>query len=297
MPNTSFPGQDDAIWIPSGRATLAVPQAFGPRILWFGVADGTNLLYLADESKLQLGGEGYRFYGGHRLWIAPESPARSMQPDNDPVTVTEVGGAFTFRSNVDKFGVQKSLEIMPLGSETYSVVHTVTNHSAYDLELAAWALTMMKSGTTVHFPQPEFERHVDRLTPNRPLVTWGYTKLGDPRWTWGDELASLRQDSTLGPVKIGTFLIQGYAAAESDGHLLVKTFSVSPGEAHTDLGCNFETFTNEDMIEIETLSPLVKLAPGEALVHVETWRLYMDTTLSGTDAERAKQLAELAAAI
>ncbi len=297
MPNTSFPGQDTAIWIPSGRATLAVPQAFGPRILWFGVAEGTNLLYLADESKLQLGGEGYRFYGGHRLWIAPESPARSMQPDNDPVTVVEANGAFSFSSAADKFGVQKTLSIRPLGEETYQVVHTVTNHSAYELELAAWSLSMMKAGTTVHFPQPPFERHVDRLTPNRPLVTWGYTKLGDPRWTWGDQLASLRQDEAMGPVKIGTFLIQGYAAAESEGHLLVKKFGVSPSAVHADMGCNFETFTNEDMIEIETLSPLVRLGTGESVTHSETWRLFVDTTLTGTDAERAALLAELAATI
>jgi hypothetical protein len=33
-------------------------------------------------------------------------------------------------------------------------------------------------------------------------------------------------------------------------------------------------FTNEDMLEVETLGPLVKLAPGQSVEHVERWELH-----------------------
>jgi hypothetical protein len=54
--------------------------------------------------------------------------------------------------------------------------------------------------------------------------------------------------------------------------LFLKRFDPAPGP-HPDLGCNAETFTNHEMLELETLSPLVSIAPGPAATHVERWRV------------------------
>jgi hypothetical protein len=38
-------------------------------------------------------------------------------------------------------------------------------------------------------------------------------------------------------------------------------------------------FTNADMLELETLGPLTKLAPGASVEHVERWTLYSGAQL------------------
>ena len=65
----------------------------GPRILHFGLAGCENELYLDPQDLGKSGGEEYRFYGGHRLWHAPEAIPRTSVPDNRPVQVEEAGGA------------------------------------------------------------------------------------------------------------------------------------------------------------------------------------------------------------
>ena len=56
----------------------------------------------------------------------------------------------------------------------------------------------------------------------------------------------------------------------------------------------YETFTRDDMLEIETLGPLTKLAPGEALEHIERWTLHRDIQLKDfTDEELDRVLAPL----
>jgi hypothetical protein len=52
----------------------------------------------------------------------------------------------------------------------------------------------------------------------------------------------------------------------------VKTYRPAPGP-HADLGCNTETFTNDLFLELETLSPLVRISPGGAAEHTERWSL------------------------
>jgi hypothetical protein len=43
---------------------------------------------------------------------------------------------------------------------------------------------------------------------------------------------------------------------------------------YPDFGCSFETFTNHEVLELETLGPLTRVAPGETVELVEDWGLY-----------------------
>lgn len=43
-----------------------------------------------------------------------------------------------------------------------------------------------------------------------------------------------------------------------------------------DWGCSTESYCNDKFIELETLAPITKIAPGETVSHVETWNLYKD---------------------
>jgi hypothetical protein len=44
---------------------------------------------------------------------------------------------------------------------------------------------------------------------------------------------------------------------------------------------NYETYTTDFMLEMETLSPLRMLQPGEAMEHMESWQLVPDVSYPG----------------
>ena len=74
----------------------------------------------------------------------------------------------------------------------------------------------------------------------------------------------------------------GYARA---GHLFVKAFAYQRGGYYPDFGCSVETFTNREMLEVETVAPLVWLRPGGAVEHRERWFLFKGVPVPKTDAD------------
>jgi hypothetical protein len=52
-----------------------------------------------------------------------------------------------------------------------------------------------------------------------------------------------------------------------------KRFDFAENAVYPDMNSNTELYTVGDFIEVETLAPLKKLAPGESAEHVERWEL------------------------
>ena len=68
--------------------------------------------------------------------------------------------------------------------------------------------------------------------------------------------------------------------------LFVKRYTADPAKTYPDMGSCFETFTNAEVLELETLGPLTKLAPDQRLEHVERWSLHKGVRIGKwTDAE------------
>ena len=75
----------------NGSLELTVATGFGPRITEFAIRDDRNSLAELGEMAIELScGRAYRMRGGHRLWVAPEVPEITYEPDNDPVAVARV---------------------------------------------------------------------------------------------------------------------------------------------------------------------------------------------------------------
>ncbi|MDX2064869.1 MAG: hypothetical protein SFX74_03900 [Fimbriimonadaceae bacterium] len=301
MPETvTFGRWPEMIRIADDRAELHVSTQFGPRILGANLLEAPNLMY---QFPPETEPDGYRFYGGHRLWIAPESRELSMQPENEPVAVRHGEQSVQLTAPTDTNGFTKSLVIAARGDGQFVVTHGLTYSGEAPRTVAPWALSMLVAGTRVVFPQPEYVSHESDVLPNRPLVTWGYTDLSDPRWTWHPALASLQQSPTRTPQKIGTYLAEGWAAAIGHGQLLLKTFGAlagsgagvqDPTQIYPDMGCNFETFTNGDMIEIESLGPKATVTAGSALIHEERWLIASAKDLPSAPVQLREALAALA---
>jgi hypothetical protein len=65
-----------------------------------------------------------------------------------------------------------------------------------------------------------------------------------------------------------------------NGEAFIKRAHATPGEPYPDFGCSFETFTNNEFLEMETLSPLTKLQPGKTVEQVEHWSLHRGVNLT-----------------
>jgi hypothetical protein len=133
---------------------------------------------------------------------------------------------------------------------------------------------MAPGGAGIHGFPPR-GTHPEMLAPSNPLVMWAFTNLSDPRWRLLQKYLVLLQDpGNAVPQKLGSFHGDTWGAYLLNGELFVKRVT-APGtpEMYPDFGCSFETFTNAEFLELETLGPLVKLRPGQTVTHTERWSL------------------------
>jgi hypothetical protein len=284
----SYRGWPNCYRLSNGVVDLVATTALGPRIVRFGfVGEENEFVELAGDLG-QTGGDVWRACGGHRLWHAPEDPVRTYQPDNQPVELVQKAESVRLIQPTEPgTGIQKEMELAPMeGKARVQVIHRLQNHNLWPVELAPWALSMMNTGGVGLLPLPPRGTHPENLVPNTSLVLWAYTDMTDARWTWGRELIMLRQDPGLAtPQKVGLRASLGWAAYARNGHLYVKTFALVPGATYPDLNSSVELFANDELLEVETLGPLVRLEPGAAVSHTETWHLFRDVPQPQTEAE------------
>lgn len=278
MEKVVYKGWANCVRISNQEVELLVTADVGPRIIRFGFIGAENeFVEFADEVG-KTGGDQHRMYGGHRLWHAPEDLTRTYVPDNQAVDVRDLeNGGVRFTQEVEeKTGIQKEIDIF-LAAETneVKVIHRMYNRGLWPVPLALWALTQMAPGGTGIFPLPPRGSHAENLLPSCRLALWAYTDMSDPRWTWGERFILLRQDSLRSkPQKFGLMLEAGWMAYARGEHVFVK-FLTPPecdGE-YPDLGVNAESFTNDVILELESLGTFQQVAPGESIEHVERWLL------------------------
>jgi len=296
---TSFSGWPNCYRITNGEAELIVTSDIGPRVMFYGFRGGQNFFWVQKETAGKSGEPAWVARGGHRVWVAPEDPRYTYPPDNSPVQVEIRGGVLIATQPVEKeTGIQKQLEIRlaPRGTEV-TVIHRLFNRGIMPLEFAPWALTMMSPGGHGVSGFPPRGTHPKDLAPTNPLVMWAYTDLSDPRWTWLKKYFVLRQDpANPVPMKIGHFNPKTWGAYFLNGELFLKRYDADPSKTYPDFGCSFETFTNADFLELETLGPVSKVAPGTSLEHVERWSLHRPARPAAwTDAELDRILGPLLA--
>ncbi len=281
----NYRGWEDCLRLSDDKLNLVVTTQVGPRIISLATRDGKNLLNEVEQDLGTRGGEEWKLYGGHRFWCAPESKEFTYAPDNFPVEYHFTENSVILTAPVEKTGVQKVIQVSLVENmNSVNLVHTVVNRGTLPLTLAPWALTVMTRGGTAIIPHnlglPA------ELLPTHSLSLWGYTRLEDPRWSWGNRYILLDQDpNRQDPQKIGLRNQYRWAAYAVDNQLFVKKFAFDAQSNFPDYGCNFETYTNADILELESLAPLVTLAPGESTTHQETWEIYSGIPAPRCDAD------------
>ena len=276
-----------ALRLATDQLEAIVTLDVGPRVISLAAPGRKNVFAEFPEQMGVKQGKEWLSFGGHRLWHAPEVFPRTYETDFDPVPYEVAGGTLQLRPKTEPgTGLRKEIDIRLEGNQVH-LVHRLVNESVWDVEVAAWCLSVMAPGGTLYVPQEPYFPHPDVLTPARPLVLWPFTNMADPRFTWGEKLIQMREPGGVTKQKFGLSNTLGWAAYHVAGDLFLKTFPRIAGATYPDMGCNCEFFTMPGFLEVETLGPLFRLAPGKALVHEENWKLVREFSVP-TDETKAK---------
>ncbi len=299
---TSYHGWKECYRMSNGEVELIVVADIGPRIIHFGLVDGENLFNVSESQLGVTESDTWIGFGGHRLWIAPETTEYTYYPDMDKlqvevdshrITLTappeildsqlrkedltfdeieERMGDSKFRENLR---IQKEMVIQMNPDGEVIVEHRAINASTEFIEMAIWPLTVMKQGGFSIFPNPPFAPHgPGHYLPERTIITWSYTDLGDSRIQYMDKYITVQQDpENETKLKLGFSDTQGWAGYAVDDVLFVKYLDYYPEAEYPDMGCSVEMFTNSSMMEIESLGPKRSLKPDDMTSHTERWRI------------------------
>ena len=276
-----------------GLKTLCLSNSFlrleylaeaGPRLVrLMRAGSDENLLAETPDISWPTPDGDYSLRGGHRLWHAPEAPVRSDVPDNHGLSIARRGNAVRLTQPIEAAtGLRKSIEIeLAVDAPCVTVRHLIENDGSSAIELAPWAITMMPLGGYALVPQHRATDHA--VLPDRHVVAWPYTRWHDARLHLDDDYVMVNAQADEQPCKIGC-LSTGWLGYLRNNVFFVKRFEPQLDRLHPDRDCNVEVYSNHRFIEIETLAPLVTLAPGQTTEHIETWHI-IDAPAASTPAE------------
>ncbi len=281
-----YRGWKNNLLLTNGDVELIVTLDVGPRVIAYRLPGGFNVLKNYDGMMGGTGEAEWQIRGGHRFWLAPEDLTRTYFPDNRPVKY-EALGAHAVKITPPpetEYGVQKEMHLkLGANGTRVDVTLKVTNIGTKPTELAPWGPTVMAPGGVEMIPLPPKAPHPGHpkkakspadYAPNQELILWPYFDFADTRWSFGKKYILLRQDVNKGPTKIGLAHRMGWVGYLNSHTLFVKRFDYREGAVYPDLGTRYQTFSNEDMLEMETVGELVTLQPGQSAELSETWELH-----------------------
>ncbi len=280
----SFKDYGKCVSISNGVIEAYVTVDLGPRIIKFGFVGEQNIMQSnrkefgnkTDEIFTKYFGEGkaWENFGGHRIWLSPESYPETYYPDDSSVsyTITENGAIFTPKPEYEN-GVSKTLEIkMDKDDTNMQVIMNVKNITDKPKSFAIWGLTVSEKNGTVIIPM---NTNNTGLLHNRSISVWSYTDLSDERIYFGKRYATVKHDPEAEkPLKLGFDLNSGCVYYVLGDDVFCKRYATNhPDGVYPDAGCSFETYSCSVFTEVESLGELKTVAPNETSSLIESWSL------------------------
>lgn len=263
----------------SDKVEIQITLDVGPRIISLRyLPDGKNIFFEdindlvnKDVSADYGQGEMWHIYGGTRMWLSPEDETTYV-PDNSPVKYEKIkNGAVFVPKKWPLHKVQTRLKIEFLDEEKIDVEMSATNLDSKVSPLCIWSLSVCKPGGVLVVP---LSRENTGYLPNRNIVHWSYNDMLDRRYAVTDEAIFVASDARIKrALKLGTFLPNIIAQYMVEETVFIKEVKGDKKGHYPDFHCNFETYTNDLIHEVETLSPITLVEPGKTLVHKEKWTI------------------------
>lgn len=261
------------LWLSDENVEIGVALDFGIRVVHMSCSGCENLFYVQPEDLSDgfTSEDGWKLYGGHRIWLAPESEDSSY-PDNEPVEWEETDKGVHITQNIDPLlGVRKTLDIIFLPDGGIELTQRIYNVTDKPINGAAWGVNTLDGGgtATIFFTNNDMRG----FTPHRVVSLWSDTNLHDPRLAFEKEKLTARFMPLTDYLKIGLYCLDGKAIFENKGQRFTLCFDSKPLSMYPDNGCNFELYMCSRFLELESLGVMTHILPGECASHTETWYL------------------------
>lgn len=261
------------LWISNGQTEIVVALDFGIRVVHLSCFGCENLFYEqpVDRSDGFVEKSGWCLYGGHRLWLAPESND-SYYPDNDTVQYTVKDDKILFEQALDPLlQVRKRLQIAFNDDGSICVLQQIENASDAAIHGAAWGVNTLDAGGVAEI---SFGcQNCGSFNPQRVISLWSDTNLSDPRLQFEKDRLLARHLPMKDYLKIGLYCNPGKAVFVNKGQRFELTFGAEAFELYPDNGCNFELYMCIQFMELESLGKMTTILPGQCATHTEVWRL------------------------
>lgn len=274
---TTYRGWEGAYRLRNSVVELVVVPALGGRVLSYRLHGGDNILWEneaelnRDSEPKQEEGEWHN-YGGYRLWVAPQEEAQiagwCRSDDNRRCEIRLIDDseirliAPPLAATGTQFTVE--LKLYPRSSRV-RVRQRIRNASDKPIRWSVWDVTQVPPGGAITFPRNPNSRFAEGIRYWRDE----YREL--PQWEIGSRTVTVRHRDAHG--KIGADSAAGWIAYRNHDRVYVKTFGYDPAAEYPDDGCSLEVYTCPEYAEMQVLSPLYELSPGEERVFVEEWTL------------------------
>jgi hypothetical protein len=159
----------------------------------------------------------------------------------------------------------------------FKLLHSIKNLGDQAYSWPPWALTVMRSGGVAVIRT--ISNRPKQLLPTHTFSLWGYTDPGDPRWHWGKRYLLLQQDqSRESPQKIGLQNPYGWAGYSVDQQFFLKRFGWDASQTYPDFNSNFESYTNAEILELESLRHCGNCCPVKRPLMRRLWEVFEDVT-------------------
>lgn len=261
-----------SLYADNGIVEIIIPLEYGIRIGHFAFVNGENVFYCQPKNMTEFTTEqGWRLYGGHRLWLAPEQED-TYSPDNEPISYEIQDNKIIVTQPVDtRTKVRKSVHISFGDDASVEITHRIENCGTESITRSLWCVSVVAPGGTEYIALGHQE---DGMAHWHRISWWDHTCLGDVRATYKKDEIIIEHLPIDEKYKIGVAHPVEPVRYINQGIVFEKEYELQPDKEYPDGNVSFETFFCRHMAEIESLSPLYTLAPGESAEHTEIWRLY-----------------------
>lgn len=294
---TTFNGWK-ALTLSNGLVTVTAVPTVGGRILEYKLGSQALLwqnpkeagkLYEAPRTKEQ---RAWHNFGGYKVWPAPQS---EWGGPPDPLGSSLDGGRWdghilissgdsaviemTSPEDPAVTGLQITRRVtLFVGTTHVQIRETFKNVSKREITWSIWSVTQVP-GDLRGDGKPSSQAKVYLPLNPKSKQAGGYYAFPDYR---ADEWKKIAQDKILEttyqgkPGKIGADSDGGWVASVDDLHgvTFAQTFAYNPEGTYPDSGSTVEVWTNPGdlpYMEVEVLSPLTKLQPGESFSAERNW--------------------------
>ena len=150
------------------------------------------------------------------------------------------------------------------------------NTGSNPFHLGPWAVTMLRPGGEAILPLQSETDDPHGLWANRQLVFWPYTDIRSAHLTLSNRSVIVTANMTTGALKIGAPNPTGWMAYRFQNTLFVKRSVYQPDRVYLDRQASSQIYCNPSVIELETLGPVLNLAPGQSTQHQEIWQVFQE---------------------